>query len=221
MHLRMLLAVAPMGFCIVFFLISHKVNKTADQERDAANSLVVLSGLLAALAILVPLGATLMPGAKEFGLTAWLLVGALLSGATCLFGTVYCMIEVQQVRVFKPQDKRYVPGWTNATWIALGALALATILIKIFPYTGQTEPDSQKGTLVRFAVARNLPALGSSQEMIQAAWGTPTLAKTHELRYQTANGTVVFCLDPKGLVRSIRETQEVDLDAVGTLCGEN
>ncbi len=216
-----LFAAIPIGLCVIAFAVSHYVNKTAINVRQSANSLVVLSGVLAALAILVPLGAMLIPDSKSFGWPGWLLAGALGCGATCLFGTVFCMIQVQDVDTFKPKDMRYVPGWTNATWIALGMLALAAVLMKLVPSTGQVGSDSQGATRIRFAVARGLPALGSSREMIETGWGTPTLAKSQELRYHTTDGTIIFCLDQKGVVRSITETQEDDVNAIGKVCGQN
>jgi len=103
-------AAIPIFLCFILFCVSHLVNKNADADRDTANCLLVLSGVLAALAILVPLGAILMPDAKEMTWTGWFLAGALVSGAACLFGTVFCMIKLQDMKQFKPKEKRFVPG---------------------------------------------------------------------------------------------------------------
>src|ERR1700681_3773621 len=131
--MNFVIAAIPIILCLIFFAVSHYVNRNAGAERDTANSLTVLSGVLTALSILVPLGATLMPDANHFEWSGWLLAGALVSGAVCLFGTVYCMITLQSSKQFKPKERRYVPGWTNATWISLGMMALAVILIKVLP----------------------------------------------------------------------------------------
>jgi len=221
MNPTLLFATIPIGLCSIFFAVSHHVNKTADKDRPSANSLVVLSGVLTALAILVPLGAQLLADSKGYGWASWFLVGALFSGAVCLFGTVYCMIGIQGEVTFIPKEKLFVPGWTNATWIALGMLALAAILLKLFPSTARVESELHGATRARFAVARDLPPLGSSHEMIETGWGTPTLAKAQELRYLTTDGTIIFCLDTKGVVRSITETQEGDANAIARVCAQN
>jgi hypothetical protein len=216
-----LIAGIPILLVLIFFAVSHFVNRDAGGDRDTANCLVVLSGVLAALAILVPLGATLMPDAKDIGWTGWFLAGALVSGAVCLFGTVFCMIKLQGTKQFKPKEKRFIPGWINATWIALGMLALAVVLIKVAPAArhAATDPATLPGT--RFAVARDLPLLGSTRDTVEKEWGTPAVVQSKELRYRTRDGSVIFCLDGGGLTRSITETQEADLNAIGKVCGQN
>lgn len=53
-------AAAPV-VCVGYFINSCRMNKDDAGERDSGASLIVLSGMLAALAILIPLGATLLP----------------------------------------------------------------------------------------------------------------------------------------------------------------
>jgi len=213
-------AAIPVALCIIAIGVSRCINKGDTTPRTSTNCLVVLSGMLAALAILVPLGATLIPDSKRFGWRGWMMVGALFSGAVCLFGTVYCMIRLDK-DTFVPNTKPHVLDWINATWIALSLLAVAVVLTKLPQSAGPLGTDSPGATRVRFAVARDLPALGSSREMIEAAWGAPTLAKGQELRYQMKDGAIVFCLDPKGVTQSITEIQEVDVNAIGKVCGQN
>jgi hypothetical protein len=131
--MNFVVAASPIVLCLIFFAVSHYLNRNATADRDVANCLTVLSGVLTALSILVPLGAGLLPTAKPYAWPGWFLVGALVSGAVCIFGTVYCMITLQDAQQFKPQNKRYVPGLINATWISLGMMALAVILIKVVP----------------------------------------------------------------------------------------
>lgn len=214
-------AAIPIVLSFIFFWVSHLINRTADADRDTANCLVVLSGVLAALAILVPLGATLMPEAKDFSWPAWFLAGALVSGAVCLFGTVFCLIKLQDTKQFKPKEKRFVPGWINATWIALGMLALAVVLIKVVPKAEHSAAGLPTAPATRFAVVRNLPPVGSAGDLVEKEWGTPSVVKSQEIRYQTGDGTIIFCLDAKGLTRSITETQEADPNAIGKFCGQN
>ena len=114
----LLVVVAVPAICIFYFAISLHLNKNATHDRDSANCLVVLSGMLAALAILIPLGATLLPE-KHFAWQAWLLVGALLTGVVCIFGTIYSMISLQDKAKFKPKEPPHISSWINATWFAL------------------------------------------------------------------------------------------------------
>jgi hypothetical protein len=212
-------ALIPIVVCAVVFVAACTVGKA--MQRGTANCLIVLSGILAALAIFVPLGATLLPASKGFGWPGWLLVGALLSGAICLFGIVSCMIALQdEGEKFATKGKARVPCWINTAWIALGWLALAAVLIKV-PWGVRAGTESPGATRVRFAVARELPALGSRREIIETEWGAPALANNGELRYQTNNGTIIFCLNSEGVTQSITETQEVNVDAIGKFCGQN
>jgi len=214
-------AAIPLIACGAAFAISHVVNKTTATQRLAASSLAVLTGLLTALAILIPLGATLLPESKAFRWQEWLLVGGLFVGVACVFGTIYSMIGLQDVDKFAINTKRTVPGWTNASWIALGALALGTVLVRFVPFSRpESAPPAQGASPARFTVARDLPELGTQRGRVEAVWGTPSLVKDHELLYRTRNGLIVFCLDRNSLVQAIVETQEVD-NAVGSHCRSN
>jgi protein-S-isoprenylcysteine O-methyltransferase Ste14 len=130
MCLSRLVALIPALFAVLSWLVSSQVNQAVDKDRPTANYLVVLSGILAALAIFIPLSAGLIPDARPLGWQAWFLMGALLSATVCLLGIVFCMITLQDTTTFQPKNNLYVPGWINASWITLGMLALATLLIK-------------------------------------------------------------------------------------------
>jgi hypothetical protein len=214
----LLVVVAVPAICISYFARSLQLNKKATVERDSANSLVVLSGMLAALAILIPLGTTLLPE-KRFTWQAWLLVGALLTGVLCIFGTIYSMVKLQDKKAFVPKDFPYIPSWINATWLALTLIALGSVAIKSMPAAG-TEGAASAGvtTQARFVVARDLPELGASRQAIETKWGSPGLEKDSELLYQTMGGVIVFCLNAQGVAESITEAKEVGTDAVRTYC---
>jgi len=212
-------AAIPLVACGAAFVLSHIVNKKATTERLSASSLAVLTGMLTALAILIPLGAGLLPQSKVFGWQEWLLVGALFVGVVCVFGVIYCMIGLQDADKFTLNTKPAVPGWTNAGWIALGALALGTVMVRFLP--SSRTPAAQATSQTRFTVARDLPELRTQRQQIEAAWGSPSLAKDHELLYRTRNGVIVFCLDRDSLVHTIIETQEVDINAGTTHCKPN
>jgi len=178
--------------------------------------------MLTALAILIPLGAALLPDSKAFGWPEWLLVGGLFVGVACVFGTIYCMIGLQDAEKFVLKTKPAVPGWTNASWIALGALALGTVMVRFLPSSRpESSPTTQATSQIRFTVVRDLPELRSQRQQIEAVWGSPAFAKDHELLYRTRNGLIVFCLDRGSLVHTIIETEEVDVDAVAAHCKPN
>lgn len=210
-------AAAPV-VCVGYFIKSCRMNKDVGDDRDSASTLIVLSGMLAALAILIPLGATLLPE-RRFAWAAWLLVGTLFSAALCMFGTIFSMIGLQHTATFKPNASPYIPSWINATWFALFLLAMSSVAVKSFPATGQESAESTKSTAqVRFVVARELPELGTSRQLIETKWGSPAQENDSELLYRTKDGVIVFCLDPKGLSQSITETKERDADAVKPFC---
>jgi len=204
--------------CILDYAVSRYLNRDEATERDSANSLVVLSGMLAALAILIPLGAILLPE-KHFAWPAWLLVGALSAGVLCIFGTIYSMISLQNKKAFAPNASPYIPSWINATWFALFVLAFSSVVVKALPTVNEGNADSAKGTAqVRFVVARDLPELGASRQEIGTKWGTPTQPNDSELVYRTKDGAIVFCLDLKGVTQSITETKESDANALRAYC---
>lgn len=215
---NLLIVAACPAICVLDYLLSRNINKGRATDRDSANSLVVLSGILAALAILVPLGASLLPD-RHFAWPAWLLVGALLTGVLCIFGTVYSMIGLQDRKTFKPNAAPHVPCWINATWFALFALALSSVALKSLPAADEKGTDSAKDTpYTRFVVARDLPELGSTRKMIETKWGLPSMESDSGILYRTKEGVIVFCLDPKGVAQSIRESKGIGANAVGPYC---
>ncbi|HKW61145.1 MAG TPA: hypothetical protein VJN89_01255 [Candidatus Acidoferrum sp.] len=214
---NLLFVAAPPVVCAAYFGISVYLNKKATEERLTANSLAVLSGMLAALAILIPLGATLLPE-KHFAWPAWLLVGSLFTSAACLFGTIYSMIGLQAVEKFNLRDFTFIPSCINATWFALGLLAFGSVLIKAVPATTQERMEHLTSPLTRFVVAHDLPVLGTSGQLIETGWGTPTSKTASELLYRTKDGVIAFCLDSKGALQSINESKEAESNAVGAYC---
>lgn len=214
---NLLVAAAVPVVCIGYFALSRYLNRNEATDRDSANSLVVLSGMLAALAILIPLGATLLPE-KQYAWQAWLLVGALLMGVVCMFGTIYSMISLQGKAKFKPKDPPYIPSWINATWFALGLLALSSVAEKALPAATKESAGSAMTPQVHFLVAHDLPELGASRQVIEKEWGRSALENGSALLYRTKDGVVLFCLDPKGLTQSIIETKETNANALRIYC---
>jgi len=202
--------------CLVYYFVSRRINKDAAAERDSATTLIVLSGMLAALAILIPVAATFLPD-KQFTWRAFLLIGALLTAAVCMFGLLYSMVKLQDKVKFVPNKPPYVPSWINATWFALSLLALSSVIVKSLPAT-RMEDAAIPPTQVRFVVARDLPTLGTTRRVIETRWGAPTSEQDAALLYRTSDGFIVFCLDPKGITQSITEAKETDANAVKSYC---
>lgn len=215
-------AAIPLAVCVIPLVISLLSKWEDTIVRNSANGLVVLSGMLAALAILVPLGATLLPEPRSLGWAGWFLIGALLMGVVCVCGTIYCMLTLQVGDTFKPKEKRYVPCWNNVTWAALVLLACGVVAVKTFPASGSAIAEPTGATTpARFAIARDLPELGASLQVIETRWGIPALEKNSELLYRTKDGAIIFCLDSKGVTQSITETREANVNAIRPYCKED
>jgi hypothetical protein len=169
--------------------------------------------MLAAIAILMPLGAGFLPD-KHYSWQAWSLVGALLAGSLCMLGVIYCMISLQGADNFIPNAVPHVPDWINAAWLSLVFLALSSGIAKLFP-VGMVETDGKSAS--RYFIAHDLPQLGVTRQAVETSWGVPDLATDTELIYRTQAAAVLFCLD-KGATKSITETKEYDENAVRRLC---
>jgi hypothetical protein len=202
--------------CFVYFFVSRRLNKDASAERDSATTLIVLSGMLAALAILIPVAATFLPD-KQFTWKAFLLIGALLTAVVCMFGLLYSMVKLQDQPKFTPNKPPYIPSWINATWFALSLLALSSVIVKSLPAMHAGD-EAILPTQVRFVVARDLPTLGTARQVIETRWGAPALEKDSALLYRTSDGFIVFCIDSKGITQSITEAKETDANAVKSYC---
>jgi hypothetical protein len=181
--------------------------------------------MLAALAIMIPLAIALLPQSTTFAWQGWLLQGAVLVGVVCMFGTIYCMIQLQDFSTasFKLKDRVYIPAWTNTTWVALGALAICVALLRLFPAEEGRDRSSPglPGLGTRFGVARDLPQLRTSRIEIEKAWGSPASASGDRLLYGTSSGgVIVFCLDHDARVIGIIETQGGN-DAIRQNCDRN
>jgi len=214
----LLVTVAPVILAVVI-VISRQQSRSDQLDRNTGNSLVVLSGTLAALAILIPLGSTFLPNGK-FGWQAWLLGGALIGAILCVFLTVYSMIQLQTKDKFKPSEFLNVPSSINATWIIMGLLSLTIVTTKFWPSHGQASNDSSN-PVTRFTIAHDLPELGTSQTVIKQQWGMPAEERSSELVYRTKTGFMSFCLDAQGMTQSIVESKEAAVHANKSYCGAN
>lgn len=214
-----LVALIPFGLSVCVFFIGYAIGKSWKSKRETDASLTVLSGMLAALAILVPLLAASSPWSKSAGLRWWFLLGVLSTGVVGILGTIYCMIRLQGFKEFAPNEKPYVPATISGTWICLIFLGACVVASTFWPGPEETGArTSGASPRPRFAVAHDLPELHTDRRNIELAWGSPESGDDQRLVYKTNGGSVVFCLDGQGFAQKIIETQEVSADAVKTLC---
>src|ERR1700675_1236396 len=110
MTCRILLLILPLALILLASFASFVMAKDSTTSRETAATLSVLSGLLVALSILVPLLAASSPWSRGLGWRWWLLLGVLSAGVLGIFGTILCMIKLQPYRDFNPSEKRLVPA---------------------------------------------------------------------------------------------------------------
>jgi hypothetical protein len=215
MKSALLIAVVP-GTCALAAGFSFLLSRKDATDRIAANSLAVLSGTLAALAILIPLGTVFLPSGK-FGWQAWILVGALIAAILCILANMFSMVQLQKSDKFKATEKLYVPLSINATWAGLILLSAGIVIAK----SSISEPSanySNSAPQLRFTVAHDLPELGISRDTIKQQWGTPVQEHKSVLLYRTNSGLAVFCLDAQGLAEAIIETKETIDNVSKSVC---
>lgn len=216
-----LLALVVPILCFVVFKLSNSLNAKNDKDIQPSISLVVLSGMIAALAIVITLGSGLLPDGR-FSWSGWLLLGSLLAAIACTSGMVYSLIQMHDGTVFQVKDRLYVMGWINASWSALGLLSLCFVLTKVFPARRDTgQSPTLPGSGVRYLVAHELPELGSGREAVKSAWGLPAVEQGSQLIYRTSGGLTAFCLDASSKVQTIIESKETDANAIGKYCKSN
>src|SRR5260370_23955634 len=182
-----MVAAVPLVFVLVF-VASRCINTKEKLQKDTPNTRWGLSGLLTALAILIPIGATFLP-AGPFTWRGWLLVGALLTGVLSLSCTIASMIILQGEKTFVPNAHLNVLGSINSTWITLALLSLALIVVKTSSAVGPRGAETPRGAAqLRVAVAHPLPDLGTSPPVIKTPSGTPYQESEHRLLYLTKDG---------------------------------
>lgn len=148
--------------------------KTSTARPSSASTLAAQSGLLTALAILIPLAVAWSPWSRTSGWRWWFLFGAEGSGVFLMLATIYWMTEIQAVDSFELKTKPGLARCYNATWISLIFLAIA-IVAPILDGAGETSPGSPEGAgRARFAVAHDLPELHADRQGIETAWGFPS-----------------------------------------------
>jgi hypothetical protein len=198
--------------CAAAFVFSPRLYKADTPERTSAATLVVLAGMLAAIAIPIPVAASFLPD-RNFALRAWFLAGALLAAIGSMLLIVISMIKLQSVATFAPQKMTLVPGSINAAWIALILLAFSSTLIKVHP--ARTSETAEKGQVL---VAHDLLSIGVNRGALLAAWGAPAWNADSQVGYHTQQGITLFCLDDKSVVNKVIQTKETNDNAVRTYC---
>lgn len=184
---------------------------------DSSVNIAGLSGLLTALAVLIPLAATWSPWSKiSTGIKQYLVTTLCISCLGMLL-TIYSIIKLQKVKDFKLEKSwRVVPTAANGTWIALLLLVSGIVLSEAT--LPQPASPLEVPTQVRFAIAHDLPKLGADRHEIESALGIAVQGDEQGLAYRTTNGVIVFCLDAQGLAEKIVEKREVNSDGIATFC---
>src|SRR5260221_1859997 len=167
----LLVLVGPV-LCIGTLAGSRYISRANSAALNSANSLVVLSGTLAALAILIPLGATFLPSGEPDWRT-WLLGGGLLAAILCVCSTFLSMVKLQtKGATFVLKELHVVAMSINGTWITMLVLTVILVVAKAVPPKPQSAIDHLgPQTLLRFTVAHDLPELGTSEATIKQQWG--------------------------------------------------
>jgi hypothetical protein len=204
---------APVAALLIYF-VGRGINKKNDQKVEVDKFLVVQTGILTALAILIALGGTFLPERSSW--MKWALTGALMTAIVCTAAVLLTMITQQAAAEIDPKARPWIPGVTNAAWIALILLAVCCILIKGWAPEGLRPKEAREGQIM--LLKERLP-LQSTQSDAIADWGAPRVKSDTELAYKTPEGWIVLCFkDASSPAKSITEMIEVDEDAVRKHC---
>lgn len=179
---RVLFLLCPTALSGIVFCIGYHIAKTWVTERETAATLTVLSGLLTALAILVPLLAATSSWSRSTNLRWWLLLGVLSTGVVGVFGTIYCMIRVQGYDKFTPSEKPYIPAAISGTWVCLLLLGVCVVASTFAPGAGEANISSPNlSKRARFAVLRDdLPELGADRKKNRGRMGVSRAPRRSE-----------------------------------------
>lgn len=204
---------APVA-ALLIYLLGRGINKKNDQKVEVDKFLIVQTGILTALAILIALGGTFLPERSSW--MKWALAGALMTAIICTAAVLLTMITQQASAEIVPKEKPWIPGVTNAAWIALILLAVCCILIKGWTPEGLRPKEAREGQIM--LLKDRLP-LQTMQSDAMADWGAPRVKSDTELAYKTPDGWIVLCFnDANSPAKSITEMTEVDEDAVQKHC---
>jgi hypothetical protein len=206
------------SLALIGFIGGTQLNLRATSENKIATDqfLVVQTGVLTALAILVALGGAFLP--EDSTGMKWALAGALFGAIAASGFILYTMITQQSSSSINFKDKPWIPGITNAAWIALLSLAICCILAKMISTKMVDHSLASQGQVL---IAHDRLSLGMSQTDAIARWGDPIMRTDAGLAYRTQSGIVIICLqNPPGSIDSISETTktEVSENAVNAHC---
>lgn len=184
---------------------------------DSSINIAGLSGLLTALAVVIPLAATWSPWSKMSTGTREYLIATLCISCVAMLLTIFSIIKLQKVKTLSLEKGwRVVPTAANGSWIALLLLVSGVIVSETTLPQPVSVPEAPAHA--RFAIAHDLPKLGADRREIESALGIAAQGGEQELVYRTTTGVIVFCLDAQGLAQKIIEQREVNPDGVATVC---
>ena len=204
---------------VVWGLVGYYLNRNDETDLSVSSMLTVLSALLAALAILIPLATSLLPAEISFTWPDKLLLSALVLSVVSLFCIVYCIITLpRKGATYKPKSTLNVPIIVNGTWFVLFALASSVVIERsvLRDYVSDSTADNTANG--RFSVQRELPVLGTDLDDVLAALGQPSSRGSSAVVYRLASSFVTFCIGIDRKVTQILETEEISDDAIRKYC---
>ncbi|MEO1034620.1 MAG: hypothetical protein AAFX44_03555 [Pseudomonadota bacterium] len=204
---------------VLWGIVSHHLNRNDSTDIQVSSMLTVLSALLAALAILVPLATSLLVITDTVSWQDKLLLAALAMAVVGLFCVVHCMITLpRKGDTYKPKEFLRVPVIVNGTWFVLVVLATAVVFERGFARGQQGDLPVSDPASQRFSVLRDLPALGSHLDDVFATLGRPSNATPNAVVYRLAASYLVFCFDADRQSTRILEAKEISDDAITRYC---
>jgi len=222
---------APLVIPIVVWAIAQSLwsKPGAKREIDAKNFRAVYVAATSVLAVVVPLTGSLVLEVRTSESSAAL--GLLLSAVTL---AVFALV-VGAYLIFKLStlsgDTLTVEGGpgSSSAWMAIAGsvqfscviafLVSALIGLSLFAVTSPNEQGSvgRDSGPARYALLRDLPEMGVTQDEVKRAWGTPDQSGEGWLLYRLANSSVTFCFVDDDLDKII-ESRSEDQDAVQAPC---
>ncbi|MEL7537579.1 MAG: hypothetical protein AAFM91_11065 [Pseudomonadota bacterium] len=179
----------------------------------------VLSALLAALAILVPLATSLLPAIDAYLWQDKLLLTALILATLSLFCVVHVIIALpRKGNTYKPKEAIHVPVIVNGTWFVLVTLAISVVLARSVAREQVDDDYVSSDPADRFSISHDLPKLGSTLDQVVAGLGRPSGATSDAVYYQLATSSLTFCFDADRQVTKIFELKEISEDAISRYC---
>lgn len=203
-----------------------KARLTINLER--ANAPFVAS--ISVMGIAVPLAATLLVIIARSSSDPWtigILLGTVTFAAIALVTGGYSIFKIS---LQYSGDLLVISGGSNSTTKWIPSVASITLFsVGLFLLTGIaglvgflfSVPDAQnnrRNVDDRYAVMKNIPEIGSTNEFVLDSWGTATHQASNLLIYKLGDSDLAFCFEGDSLAKIIEYRME-EFDALIEPCG--